>query len=111
MTRVVWGITVKGLDIDTITRCRHYASELDVICIRFACCDRFYPCFECHLEVADHAPVVWPRSRFHEKVILCGVCGALMTVDEYLESNDRCPHCSTGFNPGCDLHRHLYFEV
>ena len=24
--------------------------------------------------------------------------------------DDACPHCGAGFNPGCRLHRHLYFD-
>jgi hypothetical protein len=34
---------VFGKTVDEHTRCVHYATELDIIAIRFACCDRYYP--------------------------------------------------------------------
>nr|WP_246183482.1 SMI1/KNR4 family protein [Paenibacillus methanolicus] len=34
--------------------------------LQFGCCDRYYPCYECHLEAADHPPKPWPRSRTKE---------------------------------------------
>ena len=45
---------VFGPTVDDHTRCVHYATELDIIAIRFACCDRYYPCHLCHSETADH---------------------------------------------------------
>ncbi|MFX7013348.1 CHY zinc finger protein, partial [Acinetobacter baumannii] len=51
--------------------------------MRFACCDRFYPCFECHRAVADHPPIVWPLSRSNEAAVLCGACGRLLSATEY----------------------------
>jgi len=41
----VHGHTVRGVDVGPETRCRHYDSELDVIAIRFPCCETFYPCY------------------------------------------------------------------
>ncbi len=101
---------VHGLDVGPRTECVHYRSALDIVAIRFACCGAYYPCFECHRAVASHAPQVWPRERFDQKAILCGACGAEMTINEYLASDSQCPRCHALFNPGCTGHRHLYFE-
>ena len=101
---------VHGPVVDGQTRCVHYASELDVVAIRFACCDRYYPCVLCHAESEEHEARVWPADRFGERAILCGVCRAELPIAQYLEV-ERCPACGAGFNPGCALHRHLYFET
>lgn len=100
----VWGSTV-----DQETRCIHYRSPLDIVALRFACCDRFYPCFQCHDDDADHLRKPWPADRFNEPAAMCGVCGHLMLVAEY-QSAPSCPSCSAPFNPGCAAHAHLYFE-
>lgn len=42
------GTTVYGQSIDKQTRCIHWHSALDVIAIKFKCCDKYYPCFSCH---------------------------------------------------------------
>ena len=102
------GIRVHGLPTDAETRCVHWSGPSDVIAIRFACCERFYPCHACHGAVADHPPVVWAADRHDEEAVLCGVCGAVHSIRAYLEA-DACPACGVGFNPGCRLHRHLYF--
>ncbi len=109
MTRVLHGIAVYGLDVDLQTRCRHWHSRLDVIAVRFACCGAWYACFDCHAAVAGHEPSVWPRTRFDEPAVLCGVCGHQLTVDEYLSCNSTCTACGAPFNPGCELHYDLYF--
>jgi uncharacterized CHY-type Zn-finger protein len=100
----VWGKT-----IDDETRCVHYGTALDVIALRFVCCDRFYPCHLCHEETAGHPALPWPAARSDEGVVLCGVCGTLLGVDEY-RLVTACPHCAAPFNPGCHLHDALYFE-
>ncbi|NYF23235.1 putative CHY-type Zn-finger protein [Sporosarcina sp. JAI121] len=28
-----------------------------------------------------------------------------------MDCKSACPECSAAFNPGCSLHRHLYFEI
>ena len=99
---------VHGLPIDTATRCVHWNGPDDVVAIGFPCCDRIYPCRECHDAVADHAAEVWPVGRRGERVILCGACTGLFSIGEYLDS-EACPACGVPFNPGCRLHRHLYF--
>jgi len=102
---------VKGKLIDEQTRCVHYHSPLDVIAIKFKCCGEYYPCFECHEETAGHKSEVWKRNEFDTKAILCGICGNEMTIHEYLASNNQCPHCHSDFNPNCNKHYHLYFEI
>jgi uncharacterized CHY-type Zn-finger protein len=108
--RVVHGIEVFGVDVDAETRCAHWNSELDIIAIKFKCCGRWYPCFECHRTVADHPAEVWPVSEREAKAILCGACGQKLSTEEYLACNSMCPACGSGFNPGCAKHYHLYFE-
>ncbi|WP_322348592.1 DUF1284 domain-containing protein [Tumebacillus algifaecis] len=101
---------VYGVDVDAETRCKHYHSPVDIIALKFGCCERYYPCYECHLEVADHQPEPWPKSRFDEPAVLCGACGHELTVHEYKNCESRCPTCGAAFNPGCQLHHSLYFE-
>ncbi|MFP9191719.1 CHY zinc finger protein [Natronosalvus vescus] len=103
-------VHVRGVDVDSETRCAHYNSERDVVAFRFDCCDTYYPCHRCHDTVADHRPVPWPRDRFDEPSVLCGVCDRRLTVPEYLESGNVCPFCDASFNPGCEAHYHYYFE-
>lgn len=105
------GINVFGKSIDHQTRCVHWHSQLDVIAIKFKCCDKYYPCFSCHEEEADHKHQVWAKTEFDEKAILCGVCGHELSIKEYMDSNNTCTNCQAGFNPGCSNHYHLYFET
>ena len=81
---------VHGPTVDDQTRCVHYRTELDVIAIRFACCGRYYPCYSCHDETADHESRPWPAGSGHELAVLCGQDDA-------------------AFNPGCALHHPVYF--
>lgn len=102
-------ITVHGVGVDDQTRCAHWHTPLDVIAMRFACCDRYYACHDCHKELENHASQVWPRERFAEPAVLCGICRAELSVDTYLSSGFACPECGAAFNPGCANHYHLYF--
>lgn len=106
----VHGHTVRGVDVGPETRCRHYDSELDVIAIRFPCCGTFYPCYECHLSAADHEPQKWGPEDDDAPAVLCGICGSVLTVDEYLACDDHCPECNAEFNPGCRRHYARYFS-
>jgi len=106
----VHGHTVRGVDVGPETRCRHYDSERDVIALRFPCCETFYPCYDCHLAVADHEPEQWGADDHEAPAVLCGVCGELLTVEEYVDCGDRCPGCDAAFNPGCRTHYHYYFD-
>ncbi|HET7579290.1 MAG TPA: CHY zinc finger protein [Bacillales bacterium] len=106
----IHGIEVKGNVLDEQTRCSHYHTEQDIIAIKFACCQTYYPCYQCHRENADHPVKVWEASRFDEKAVLCGNCGHELTIREYLNAHSACTECGASFNPGCHLHHHLYFE-
>lgn len=105
------GINVFGKPIDQQTRCVHWHSELDIIAIKFKCCEKYYPCFSCHEEEADHEHQVWPKEEFDQKAILCGVCGNELSISDYMSSENTCPHCESKFNPGCSKHYHLYFQT
>ena len=102
---------VLGVCVDPATRCAHNASAVDVIAIKAPCCGEYYACVECHTALAGHALAPWPRERWGEHAVLCGVCQAELTVHEYLGANNQCPRCGTGFNPGCRKHYHLYFAA
>ena len=104
-------VTVFGKSVDRQTRCVHWHSQLDVIAIKFKCCGKYYPCFSCHEEEADHQHEVWPKEAFNQKAILCGVCGTELSIKDYMASDNTCPHCQASFNPGCSNHYHLYFET
>jgi uncharacterized CHY-type Zn-finger protein len=103
--------TVFGHTVDDQTRCIHYHSSLDIIAIRFKCCDQYFPCFSCHQESADHPASRWPKKEWDAKAVLCGACGNELTIRQYMASENICPHCQAHFNPGCEKHYHLYFEV
>lgn len=111
MRRRIHGVDVLGVAIDAETRCGHYAGPTDIIALKFKCCDAWYPCIECHLAVADHAPRVWPLAERGERAVLCGVCGHQLTIAAYLGCDSTCPKCEAAFNPGCAAHYHLYFEI
>jgi uncharacterized CHY-type Zn-finger protein len=102
---------VKGKLVDDQARCVHYHSPVDIIAIKFKCCNEYYPCYECHSETAGHEAEVWTKKNWDEKAILCGVCKTELTIREYLESSNTCPKCRSSFNPGCSRHYHLYFEI
>lgn len=104
-------IVVKGQSIDQQTRCVHYHSAIDVIAIRFKCCNTYYPCYFCHEETAGHPAEQWPRNQFDTKAILCGVCKEEMTIAAYQNCGYQCPACKAPLNPKCSNHDHLYFEV
>ena len=103
-------ITVKGTLVDSETRCTHYHSKLDIIAIKFKCCNDYYPCFQCHEESVTHQPLVWQREEWDTKAILCGACKQELTINEYFNSNNHCAYCHAAFNPNCSRHYHLYFE-
>lgn len=109
-TRTVGGTVVHGVDVGPETRCAHYDGERDVVAMRFACCDAYYPCFECHAAVADHPAEPVPAAAFDEPGVLCGVCGTELAVRAYLDCGFTCPSCGAAFNPGCAAHYDRYFE-
>lgn len=104
-------LTVKGKLVDDQTRCVHYHSPLDIIAMKFKCCNEYYPCFLCHKEETDHQPDIWKNNEHNVRAVLCGVCNYEMTIQQYLTCKNQCPSCSSKFNPDCFNHYHLYFEV
>jgi uncharacterized CHY-type Zn-finger protein len=102
-------VIVYGARIDDQTRCIHYATALDVVAIKFVCCERYYPCHLCHEQEADHPARQWPVAERGQNAILCGVCSTEFSIETYLLT-DRCPSCAASFNPNCRLHSDLYFE-
>lgn len=106
----VHGHDVRGVGVDSETRCAHYDAARDVIAIRFACCREYYPCYRCHDAVADHPREVWSVAERGVSAVLCGVCGAELTIAGYLNSGSQCPDCGSEFNPGCADHYDFYFE-
>lgn len=109
MIRTIHGEEVRGRNVDTETRCAHWRSDLDIIAIRFKCCGEWYPCYDCHAELAGHPAEIWPEEEFDTLAILCGACGRQLAISEYLQSGSVCPECGGLFNPGCENHYHLYF--
>lgn len=108
---IIHGKEVKGSELDKQTRCKHYKTERDIIAIKFACCNEYYPCYQCHEELADHPVQHWSKELFNERAILCGNCGYELTINEYLHAESSCPNCGAEFNPGCKNHLHLYFQT
>jgi len=79
-----FGVPLRGVAVDPETRCAHWDSERDVVALRFGCCGTFSPCHACHAETADHEPAPWPRARFDDPAVLCGVCGTTLSARRYL---------------------------
>ena len=111
MELTIAGIPVHGVEVDARTGCAHYRSACDIIAVKFNCCRTYYACFYCHELEAGHHARVWPKARFDEKAVLCGACGAELTIREYVNGQAVCPSCGARFNPRCALHYHWYFEM
>jgi len=102
---------VRGIEVDDQTRCAHYHTDRDVIAIKFACCETYYPCFRCHDACVDHETEQWPPQAFDEPAVLCGVCETELSIQTYLDCDHECPNCGAAFNPGCRRHADRYFAV
>ena len=102
---------VQGLDLDPQTRCRHWHGPMDILAIKFRCCQQYYACYDCHAALASHAAQVWQADEFNTPALLCGACGAEHSIAAYLACEARCPACAAAFNPRCALHHPLYFAV
>lgn len=105
-----FAVPLRGVAVDPETRCVHYDDDHDRIAIRFPCCGVYYPCFRCHEALVDHPAERIPRAELDEAGVLCGGCGATLSVRTYLDSGDECPRCGVAFNPGCRRHHDRYFE-
>ena len=105
------GIRVRGIGVDSRTGCAHYRSALDIVAIKFECCRTYYSCFYCHEAAAGHSARIWSRDRFDENAVLCGACGAELSIRQYLECRAVCPICRAAFNARCESHYPLYFET
>jgi len=102
---------VRGIALDSQTRCGHYRSALDIIAIKMKCCGFYYACRDCHDALAGHEAQLWPRDEWNRPAVMCGSCGIELSIHQYLECSNRCPGCSAAFNPGCRNHYHLYFAA
>jgi uncharacterized CHY-type Zn-finger protein len=102
---------VRGVSLDAQTRCAHYHGPTDIIAIKMKCCGEFYACKDCHEALAGHEIAVWPENEWTEPAILCGACGALLTIDQYMKSGAQCPSCNAEFNSRCRNHYHFYFHT
>ena len=101
---------VYGINLDSQTRCRHYHGDLDIVAIKFKCCQKYYACYFCHLELESHPSETWNLADFQVKVILCGQCGKELTWGQYTSFESSCFQCGAKFNPNCKKHWDLYFE-
>lgn len=102
---------VNGIDVDAQTRCKHYSKPVDIIAIKMRCCGAYYACKDCHDVQADHSIEVWPRGEWDDKAVLCGACGAELSIRQYLDCSNSWPACQSSFNPGCRNHYPFYFEA
>jgi uncharacterized CHY-type Zn-finger protein len=102
--------SVRGVNLDPQTRCEHYHGPSDIVAIRMKCCGVYYACKDCHAALTAHEITVWPESEWNHEAILCGACGAALTILQYMQSDSRCPSCCAQFNTGCRNHYHLYFD-
>jgi uncharacterized CHY-type Zn-finger protein len=103
-------VNIYGAVVDNETRCVHYHTEKDIIAIKFICCNRYYPCYKCHEEHADHSIERWPHEHFDELAILCGSCHEELTILQYMNTTS-CLHCGAFFNDRCAAHYPIYFEL
>lgn len=105
-------VTVYGAVVDSATRCVHYHTDVDIIAIKFKCCGRYFPCFQCHNEERGHEVERWNwKDLENEEVVLCGSCKKELTFSEYNDGQAQCKFCLAQFNPKCALHYDLYFDL
>ncbi len=106
------GPAVHGLEIGGHPGCAHWHSPLDIVALKFKCCGDYYACYECHRACTGHAAQRWPRHEFDtHKAVMCRACGHEMTIAAYMASHSTCPSCKASFNPNCEKHWVLYFEL
>lgn len=99
-------IRIYGIGIDDAGRCVHYHKTCDIAALKCAACGKYYACFSCHDEMEDHP---FAATGLGEPApVLCGICKSLLSREEY--GTGACPHCGTAFNPGCKIHKDIYFR-
>ncbi|SRR5581483_1389966 len=103
--------SILGIQIDENGRCAHYATALDIVAIKFKCCNRYFACHACHEAVASHPAERWEEEEFDCKAILCGQCKEEMTIRQYFSCNSKCLNCKAPFNPKCKAHWNLYLNL
>jgi uncharacterized CHY-type Zn-finger protein len=101
---------VRGLGLDPQSRCAHWRGPRDIVALKMRCCGLYFACRDCHDALADHPAKLWPKAERETPAVLCGACATELSIAAYLACDDACPACGAPFNPGCKLHRHLYFE-
>lgn len=99
---------IQGIEVDEQGRCAHYRGPRDVVGNHCATCGQYWACHACHHELTDHPFGRMPRSA--PASVLCGACGHMMDYPEYSVAVS-CPDCAHPFNPGCEVHAPLYFEL
>ena len=77
-------IIQEGKELPDFGACKHYKHSLRWF--RFSCCNKIFPCDECHDEASDH------NNEF-AKTILCGFCAC-----EQPSSNKVCQKCGKLFS-------------
>ncbi len=108
---LVGNIHVFGVGLNKYTGCIHHHSTVDIVAIKFRCCNLYYACYLCHQAISQHVSEKWQRKDFKCASILCGRCGWELTIEEYMDCESCCTQCGALFNRGCQNHWHLYFEV
>lgn len=103
-------VKVYGLFIDNEIWCIYYYLFLDVIVIKFKCCNKYYLCYKCYNEYVFYIIERWVENEFDEKVIMCGVCKYEMCICDYMMV-EMCFCCKVYFNSCCKFYYYLYFEV
>src|SRR5699024_8847876 len=103
-------VKIHVLTVDDESRCTHYHTPLDIIAIKFKCCNKFYSCYKCHNENENHEIIRWEKDEFDEQAIICGVCNQTRSTNDYMLS-EVCQHCSAIFNHRCKYHHHIYFKI
>jgi uncharacterized CHY-type Zn-finger protein len=104
-------VPVRGIALDCAMRCAHYRTPLDIVAIKMKCCATWYACKDCHDALAGHAIETWPHGEWGQLAVLCGACGMMMSIRNYLTGANACPACMAAFNPGCRNHHHFYFAI
>jgi uncharacterized CHY-type Zn-finger protein len=101
-----FAVPLRGVAVDPETRCAHWDDSVDVIALRFGCCEAYYPCDACHDAATDHEAEPWPRGRFDEPAVLCGVCGTTISAREYLDGDGEAQRASSSRTQSDDSEGH-----